>query len=212
VTEALSEIAALRRTQETEAEGLKKNKATRVSMLNRIRKDNAEHKQAITDLEKSQERLRDLIGELERKRWAGKNRRGFRRRFRLAQRQALAAGRRQIIGTFGQSRHPRFGTVTFNNGIDIQAGPGPHPVGRRGESGVRGLDRRVRQLHHSHHGGGYYTLYAHASEVLVRPMKKYPRTPVIAEVGDSGSLNGYACHFEVRKSKQALNPMEWFAK
>jgi septal ring factor EnvC (AmiA/AmiB activator) len=35
---------------------------------------------------------------------------------------------------------------------------------------------------------------------------------VIAEVGDSGSLNGYECHFEIRKAKQALDPMKWFAK
>jgi septal ring factor EnvC (AmiA/AmiB activator) len=35
---------------------------------------------------------------------------------------------------------------------------------------------------------------------------------VIAEVGDTGSLEGFDCHFEIRKSKQALNPLEWFGR
>ena len=214
VTEALSEIAALRRTQETEAEGLKKNKATRVSMLNRIRKDNAEHKQAITDLEKSQERLRDLIGELERKRVGGKEPTGLPPGgFASLKGKLSRPVEGQIIGTFGQSRHPRFGTVTFNNGIDIQARAGA-PIRSVAAGRVEFVDwiEGYGNCIILNHGGGYYTLYAHASEVLVRADEEVSANAVIAEVGDSGSLNGYACHFEVRKSKQALNPMEWFAK
>jgi murein DD-endopeptidase MepM/ murein hydrolase activator NlpD len=46
----------------------------------------------------------------------------------------------------------------------------------------------------------------------VTPGQTVTQNDVIAEVGDTGSLNGYECHFEIRKSKQALDPMKWFAK
>ena len=62
------------------------------------------------------------------------------------------------------------------------------------------------------HGEGYYTLYAHASDIFVAPGQVVARKEVIAEVGDTGSLNGYECHFEIRKAKKALNPSKWFAK
>ena len=33
--------------------------------------------------------------------------------------------------------------------------------------------------------------------------------PLLAEVGDSGSLDGFGCHFEVRLSKTSLDPILW---
>ena len=62
------------------------------------------------------------------------------------------------------------------------------------------------------HGGGYYTLYAHVAATFVSQGQKVEHGDVIAEVGDTGSLNGFECHFEIRKSKQALNPIELFAR
>lgn len=214
LTEALSEIAALRKAQETESESLKKSKSTRVAMLNRIRKDSAKHKAAIADLEKSQEKLRDLIGELERKRAGEKEPTGLPPGGFAALKGSL---RRpvdgKVIGTFGQSKHPRFGTVTFNNGIDIQADPGA-PIRSVAAGRVEFVDwiEGYGNCIIVNHGGGYYTLYAHASEIFVRADQNVSASDVIAEVGDSGSLNGYACHFEIRKAKQALNPMEWLRK
>jgi septal ring factor EnvC (AmiA/AmiB activator) len=214
LTEALSEIAALRRVQETEAESLKKSKSARVAMLNQIRKDSAKHKQAIAELEKSQEKLKDLIGELERKRVGEKEPTGLPPGGFATLKGALQRPvDGKVIGTFGQSKHPRFGTVTFNNGIDIQAQPGS-PIRSVAAGRVEFVDwiEGYGNCIIVNHGGGYYTLYAHASEIFVRADQNVLGNDVIAEVGDSGSLNGYACHFEIRKSKQALNPMEWFRR
>jgi murein DD-endopeptidase MepM/ murein hydrolase activator NlpD len=118
-----------------------------------------------------------------------------------------------VIGTFGKSRHPTFGTVTFNNGIDIQAEPGA-PIRAVAAGRVEFVDwiDGYGNCIIVNHGGAYYTLYAHASEIFVRPNQNVSANDVVAEVGDSGSLKGYACHFEIRKSKQALNPAEWLAK
>lgn len=214
VAEALSEIAALRQVQESENERLKKNKTNRVAMLSQIRKDDAKHKQAIGELEKSQEKLKDVIGELERKRAGEKEPTGLPAGgFAGLKGKLPRPVEGEVIGTFGQSRHPRFGTVTFNNGIDIQARAGA-PIRAVAAGRVEFVDwiEGYGNCIIVNHGGGYYTLYAHAQEILVRADDNVSAGAVIAEVGDSGSLNGYACHFEIRKAKQALNPMEWFAR
>jgi len=214
LTEALSEIAALRIVQEMEAEKLKKSKNARVSMLDKIRKDAAKHKQAIADLQKSQEQLKDLIGELERKRVGEKEPTGLPPGgFAGLKGKLKRPVDGQVIGTFGQSKHPRFGTVTFNNGIDIQAQSGA-PIRSVATGRVEFVDwiEGYGNCIIVNHGGGYYTLYAHASEIFVKADQSVSANDVIAEVGDTGSYNGYACHFEIRKAKQALNPMEWLVK
>ncbi len=211
LTEALADVAATRSTQEAEAAKLQKNKRTRVSMLNKIRKDETQNKKAISKLEKSQEQLKNLIGELERKRKdpTGLPPGGFAKlKGRLDK---PVAGK--IIGKFGKSRHPTYGTVTFNNGVDIQAVVGA-PIRAVAAGRVEFVDwiDGYGNCIIITHGGGYYTLYAHASDIFVGPDQNVLGNEVIAEVGDTGSLQGYACHFEIRKSKQALNPMEWFAR
>lgn len=213
VAEALYEVARLRDVQQSEAEKLKKNKTTRVAMLNKIRKDDAKHKDAIADLEKSQEKLKDLIGELERKRAGTKDPTGLPPGgFAGLKGKLQRPVDGQVVAKFGKSKHPKFGTVTFNNGIDIQARAGA-PIRAVAAGRVEFVDwiEGYGNCIIINHGAGYYTLYAHASEIFVKANDNVSANSVIAEVGDSGSLNGYACHFEIRKSKQALNPMEWFA-
>ncbi len=214
LTEALAEVATLRIVQERETEELAKNKSTRVAMLKKIRKDEAKHKTAIADLEKAQEQLRDVIGEIERKGLKEKAPTGLPTGGFAALKGKLRRpvdGR--VIGTFGKSKHPRFGTITFNNGIDIEAQPGT-PIRSVAAGRVEFVDwiEAYGNCIIINHGGGYYTLYAHASDTFVQPDQNVPANGVIGEVGDTGSLQGYACHFEIRKSKQALDPSEWFAK
>jgi septal ring factor EnvC (AmiA/AmiB activator) len=214
LTEALSEIAALRVVQETEAEKLQKSKKARVAMLGKIRKDAATHTQAIADLEKSQEKLKDLIGELERKRVGEKEPTGLPPGgFAGLKGKLKRPVDGQVVGNFGQSKHPRFGTVTFNNGIDIQAQSGaPIRVVAAGRVDFVDWIEGYGNCIIVNHGGGYYTLYAHASEIFVKADQSVSANDVIGEVGDTGSYEGYTCHFEIRKAKQALNPMEWLAK
>ncbi|UCG52626.1 MAG: peptidoglycan DD-metalloendopeptidase family protein [Candidatus Latescibacterota bacterium] len=212
LTEALADIASLKRIQESEATKLEKSKRTRVSMLNRIRGDKSKHAKAIEELERSQERLKELIGELLRRSRddpTGLPPGGF---TGLKGRLARPVDG-QVISKFGKSRHPTFGTVTFNNGIDIKA-PAGSPVRTVAAGRVEFVDwvAGYGNCIIINHGGGYYTLYAHVADIFVRPDQNVSANEVIAEVGDTDSLHGFACHFEIRKSKQALNPMDWLAK
>ena len=59
------------------------------------------------------------------------------------------------------------------------------------------------------HGNGYRTLYAHASELLVKKGQKVKAGDVIARVGDTGSLGGPVLYFELWKGTKAMPTTQW---
>lgn len=61
------------------------------------------------------------------------------------------------------------------------------------------------------HGSGYYTVYAHASRLLVDKGERVRAGQVIARVGDTGSLTGPGLYFEIRHGGSIENPMLWLA-
>ena len=59
------------------------------------------------------------------------------------------------------------------------------------------------------HGYGYRTLYAHASELLVRAGQRVRKGQAIAKVGDTGSLKGPILYFEIWKGTEAMRTRQW---
>ncbi len=120
--------------------------------------------------------------------------------------------RGEIIGRFGQYRHPRWKTITENIGIDIESSFG---------SEVRAVSRGVvtaitwqrgrGNIIIINHGAGYYSVYTHLSQILVKIDDEVESGQVIGNVGDSGSLRGPLLHFEIWKNNQVLNPEEWLS-
>lgn len=213
VTEAMADVVALKEQRVEESNKLKSNKKIRVSMLKRIRGEKARHTQAIKELEKAEEELKNLIGDLERKQISGDPTVPAAGEFAKLKGKLIRPVEGQLTRNFGQDRHPKFGTVTFNNGINIKA-PAGSPIRAVAPAKVEFVDwiTGYGNCIILNHGDGYYTLYAHASTILIQPGQVVATGDVIAEVGDTGSLNGYECHFEIRKSKEALNPMDWFRR
>jgi septal ring factor EnvC (AmiA/AmiB activator) len=119
--------------------------------------------------------------------------------------------RGEIVGRFGNETHPRFGTVTFNNGIDIKASPGEaiRAVAKGRVDYVSNDYGSYGEMLILNHGSGYYTLYAHCSSISVARGADVSAGQTIARAGDSGSLKGTILHFEVRKGRASLNPLDW---
>lgn len=116
----------------------------------------------------------------------------------------------RVVREFGTTRHPEFGTVVTNNGIDIGA-----PSGTEIRSVASGKVEYVSTLPGYgnciivRHGGGYYTLYAHAAEILVSVGDRVAQGDVLGTVGNTGSVSGSSLHFEIRQGTKPLDPSRW---
>ena len=113
---------------------------------------------------------------------------------------------------FGVQKDPRFGTSTFNGGIDIQAERESdvvcvHPGRVDYVDWLPGYGQCIIV----NHGDGYYTLYAHTAKVFVGVGDDARAGEVIASVGDTGSLLGNVLHFEIRKDAEPINPAPWLS-
>lgn len=62
------------------------------------------------------------------------------------------------------------------------------------------------------HSGGYATAYAHLQKPLVKQGVRVTAGQAIAQVGKSGNVSTPQLHFEIRKGKQAVNPMSYLSK
>ena len=124
-------------------------------------------------------------------------------------------GRYPITSPFGWRIHPISGERRHHNGIDLGA---PHgtPILAMADGVVTianatdawgggwGFFVRIQ------HEGGFETLYAHASSVVVRPGQRVSQGEVIAFVGTTGSSTGNHLHFEVIRNGTPVDPMQFF--
>ena len=204
-------------------------------LLASVREERAGHLAAIKELESSAKGLQALIAKLqseeERQRRAnrtpprregsrgeapgGKEREDFpdiRDDGRFAQLRGRlpwpAVG--PLLSTFGRQEHPRFRTVTFNRGIEIEAPEGKNFVAvADGTVIYADWFKGYGQLIILDHGGGYFTLYAHAAEILAKAGESVSRGQAIGKVGDTGSLEGPQLYFELRHKGKPQDPLAW---
>ena len=212
LAESLQEVSELRESRAQETAQLERSKRQRQNVLAGIRSEKSKHAKAIEDLEAAQAELQALIDDIIRRGTANKDLPPS-GEFAAMRGRLLWPVAGKIIRGVGKHTHPKYGTVTMNNGVDIQA-PAGAPIVAVASGVVEFVDwiDAFGKCVILNHGGGYYTLYAHVASTMVSQGQKVGRGQAIAEVGDTGSLEGYVCHFEVRMGRRALNPTEWLGK
>jgi septal ring factor EnvC (AmiA/AmiB activator) len=117
----------------------------------------------------------------------------------------------KVVKSFGRNRTGRFNTYTLSNGVTIQSAEGTPIRSVYGGKVIfadwfSGYGRIIIV----DHGGGYYTLYGHLSELSVTVGDEVEADKVIGLVGDSGSLEGSALYFEIRYHGKPVDPSPWF--
>lgn len=115
-----------------------------------------------------------------------------------------------VASTFGRQTDRIFRTVTQNPGIEIRAEGGARVVAVADgkvvySSRLRGYGDFVLLEHE----GEYFTLYARLSEISVSPGEQVRRLQKIGLVEKEGSGDVSRLHFEIRKGKDSLDPLEW---
>jgi septal ring factor EnvC (AmiA/AmiB activator) len=116
----------------------------------------------------------------------------------------------RIVTGFGAQVHPRFGTRTFRNGVDIEAqvGRDVHAV-HGGHVIYTGWFKGYGNLIIVDHGNEYYTLYAHIADIEAKEGEDVRQGQRIGTVGDTGSLAGPRLYFEVRYQGRPQDPEQW---
>lgn len=190
--------------------------AERRGLFKRIQSERKTNEQAAAELERARKRIQALIEQLEKKRLAAA--RGAPGEVPLL---FGDFGRNRgilpwpVVGKvargFGRQQSARFNTATYNSGIDIAAPGGtPFRAVSRGRVDYVSVLEGYGKCAILNHGGGFYTLYAHAAEIMVPVGKEVAAGEIIGRVGDTGSTIGPALHFEIRQGKTAVNPLDWF--
>jgi murein hydrolase activator len=211
------ELADLKSDAQREQAEVDRDAAKRRSLLAKVRDERAYHERMVGELSEATRKLEAFIRDLQ-----AKQRRvakvpptkpgieppavGFGNlRGRLPW---PTEGR--IIAAFGAQVHPRFGTRTFRNGIDIEAGEG-REVGAvyGGHVIYTGWFKGYGNLIILDHDNEYYTLYAHVADILVKEGDDVRQGQKIGTVGDTGSLEGPRLYFEVRFQGKPQDPEQW---
>jgi murein DD-endopeptidase MepM/ murein hydrolase activator NlpD len=192
-----------------ERQRLAGQQAEKSAQVSRIKTQRQAYEAAAAELEKTAADLKRLLAQLEAKRKTGAV--PYTGNFAAGKGRLDWPVRGTLVGRFGNEKHPKWGTTTVNNGIDIQAAMGtPVRAVARGRVDYTSEDYGTYgQMIILNHGDGYYTLYGHLSEIGVSVGQEVTAGATIGRVGDTGSLKGTVLHFEVREGGAALDPMGW---
>ena len=116
----------------------------------------------------------------------------------------------RIVTGYGAQVHPRFGTRTFRNGVDIEAAVGREVLAVHGGHIIyTGWFKGYGNLIIVDHGNEYYTLYAHIADIEAKEGDDVRQGQRIGTVGDTGSLAGPRLYFEVRYQGKPQDPEQW---
>jgi septal ring factor EnvC (AmiA/AmiB activator) len=184
-------------------------------LLARVRNEKALYEKAVGELEKSAQRVEALLQEFEARRKAAASTRPLPSGKGLGKLKGQLGwpSEGEVVAFFGRQKHPKFDTFVTRKGIEIRASQGG--VIRSVFDGVVAFADWMRGyglLAIVDHGEGYFSLYAHASKLLVNVGDMVRSTQPIGEIGDTGLTGESTLYFEWRQGGEALDPLAWLAR
>jgi septal ring factor EnvC (AmiA/AmiB activator) len=206
-----TELGTLLREKKKENGMLVKEEASRRAIVADIRSKKKSNMAMIAELESVQKELNAIIRLLEwkRKKAADEGRPAAGARTAFERQKGMLPWPLQgpVTAGFGKIVHPLYQTITMNNGIDIRATAGQAvrciAAGTVMYTGsMRGLGRLVIV----DHGADYLTIYAHLEAIEVSVNQTVTAGAI---VGRAGETEGSQLHFEIRKSTESLDPLQW---
>lgn len=116
----------------------------------------------------------------------------------------------EIIESYGKHKHPEFNSFTFSKGLSISSTTGTE-IKAIYEGTVIFADyfKGFGNMIIVDHGGGYFTLYAHASRLAKKVGAEVARHETIGTVGDVDSSKGSMLYFEIRHQGKPVDPAGW---
>lgn len=191
----------------TDEAALNKKKSEAANYLNNLRKNQALYMQM---LEKMDEEEQKLQAELQ----------AYLKALQEKENSKFVGGKfmwpvpttyTRVSSPYGGRTSPITGKWEFHNGIDIPAAYGTNIyASNSGKVTIATHHWSYGNYIMIDHGGGYATLYAHCSQLLVSVGDKVTRGDIIAKVGSTGSSTGNHLHFSLYENSAHTNPMKFF--
>ncbi|MEE9572036.1 MAG: peptidoglycan DD-metalloendopeptidase family protein [Candidatus Neomarinimicrobiota bacterium] len=119
----------------------------------------------------------------------------------------------EVVIKFGSQWNAELKTTTDSPGIDIEA-TSRAPV-RAVLNGIVTTITFIRGYGTTiiiDHGGGFYTVYTHVTDLQIHEDGEVQSRDVIAYTGDADAVNGSKLHFEIWGNQQKLDPEQWLIK
>ena len=117
----------------------------------------------------------------------------------------MASGYGWRSDPFTKARKKHYGMdFTAPRGTPVYA-TGPGKV-TRADASASGFGKHIR----IDHGFGYESLYAHLSKYNVRKGQRIKRGDLIGFVGNTGRSQAPHLHYEIRKNKERINPINFY--
>ncbi len=212
--EARVGMLSYKQSTEKQLAEMKSVKKEKKVYLTKITHEKESYEHALQELERSASRIDSLLRELEQRRRAAAVRPPTGAIAPRGVKGALpwpADG--SIISFFGRQKHPAFNTYVQRRGIEIKTveGSAIHAVmpgsvvyadWLKGYGLVIILD----------HANGFFSLYAHASKILVTVGTQVGAGQAIGETGDTGMTGENTLYFELRQGAEPLDPLQWLAR
>lgn len=218
---ALRENLNLQREKEKQVNSYRNMRINRQKELNKIRSDKKAMSGYIVEKEAGVKQLETIIKQVLEDKARHEREERIRQQQEALKTKTFSALKGQlpwpaqgrIIAKFGRQWNPKHKTTTDNPGIDIKGQPGSAIRSIMGGvvttiTYIRGYGTTI----FIDHGGGFYTVYSHVTNIQTHVDSEVRSGDVIAYMGDSGSVNGAKLHFEIWGKGQKLNPEQWLTK
>lgn len=116
----------------------------------------------------------------------------------------------RISDDYGNRIHPTLGVQQFHNGVDLAA-PSGSPILAAYDGQIIAADYSSTMGNYImiDHGDGLFTIYMHASSLLVSKGSAVTKGQKIALVGSTGRSTGPHLHFSVRQNGNYVSPWKF---
>jgi septal ring factor EnvC (AmiA/AmiB activator) len=201
-------------------------KSKKANYLGKVRQDRKSYEASLKELQANASRLQTMITRLEalsRRKLSSRHEKPGARQKPLAElppvpdrgfasqkgRMAMPV-RGEVIESYGKHKHPEFNSYTFSKGVSLSA-PSGAEIKSIYEGTVIFADyfKGFGNMIIVDHGGGYFSLYAHASRLTKKVGAEVSRHETIAAVGDVDSSKGSMLYFEIRHQGKPVDPAGW---
>jgi septal ring factor EnvC (AmiA/AmiB activator) len=212
---ARGELQGYRQEIAAKLAAVKEERTKKDRLLARVRSEKVMYVKAVDELEKSAQRIEGLLRDFESRRKTTAATRMLPSGEGLARFKGRLGWPTEgdVVGFFGRQKHQKFDTYVQRKGIEIRANQGT-VIWSVADGVVAFADwmRGYGLLMIVDHGEGFFSLYAHASKLLVNVGETVRSHQPIGEIGDTGLTGESTLYFELRQRGEAVDPLAWLTK